>query len=113
MAIRELKLETLPLLDNGRVVEALHQALKRAALDCEDRPGEKKSRLVNLQIEISPHLDQDGLFDTCDMHAQVKETFPTRKTRKYNLGYRKGGMLTFNDLSPDNFHQTTIDQDED
>jgi hypothetical protein len=109
--LHELKLENLTHLDGGRIVEALQQALKRAALDCEDRPGESKTRVVNLQFEFAPRIDSDGVFDTVDMKAQVKETFPTRKSRKYNLGYRKGGMLTFNDLSDENFHQKSIDEE--
>lgn len=108
--LHELKLENLPHLD-VRIVEALQQALKRAALDCEDLPGEKKPRLVNLQFEISPRIDQDGIFDTVDLKVQMKSSFPTRKSRKYNLGFRKGGMLVFNELSNENFHQKSIDDD--
>ena len=113
MALHEFKLETLTKLDDGRVVEAWNQALRRAILDCEDRPGVTEARKVILQLELAPTIDEDGNVDTVRGQFQVKDSAPVRKTKKYDFSPRlqgKSKVLIFNDLSDDNVKQHTIDE---
>lgn len=108
--IHELNLENLLELDGGRVAAAFQLGLKRASLDCDDRPGESKARIVSLQCEITPIVGEDGYLEDVNVKFQVTDKVPTRKSRTYSMGFRKGGSLVFNDLSDDNINQATIDE---
>ncbi len=113
MAVRELRLEELESLDDGRVVAAFNQALKRAARDCEDRPGEEAVRKVTLQCEIKPLMSESGDLEDVEVSFQIKDTVPTRKTKKYTCAYRRlsqGTNLVFNDMSDENPNQHTLDE---
>lgn len=110
--LQKLSLAALGEIDDGRLATAFDQAIKRAADDCNDRPGEKRKRCVVLQIEFEPVLDQDGVCDSVKSAVQIKDTIPTRKSRSYDFGLRKGGFLVFNENSLDSHRQSTIfDQD--
>ena len=111
--LREFRIESLTELDGGRVVEAWNQALKRAIADCEDRPGVTDTRKVMLQLELSPSLDEDGNVESVKGQFQIKDSVPTRKTKKYDFEprFQDGAkVLVFNDLSDDNVHQRTLDE---
>lgn len=111
MAVHELSIQSLDALDDGRVVAAVKAALKRCALDCEDRPGEKGARLVNLEFSLVPVPDiESGDLESIDVKFKVTDKVPKRQTRDYNMGLRRGGVLVFNDLSDEDINQRTIDQ---
>lgn len=113
MAVQEFKLGALVDIDGGRINEALNQAIKRAAMDCEDRPADDRARKVNLQIELTPMMDDHGMCDSVKMAMQIKETIPTRKSRVYDLGLRRGGMLVYQPDALDNHAQDTFEFGED
>lgn len=110
MSLHQFSLKTLMALDGGRVVEAWDQAVKRCVSDCEDRPGVKKARKVTLELHLEPICEQ-GSLDSVDGNFKVTDSAPKRETKTYNFGVRRGQMLVFNDLSDDNIHQKTIDED--
>ena len=101
MAIRELSLSELQNLDAGRIAVAFQEELKRAAEDCEDRPGEQRARVVTLQCEVTPVCDEDGLCEEVRTKFQVRSKVPTRKSKVYTMGLRKGGKRAFSDASND------------
>lgn len=109
MAVKQFTLADLHELDGGRVATAFDLAVKRIALDCDDRPGELRPRTVNLQIEMIPSVDDRNECDGVKVKMQVKDSVPTRKSKKYDFGLRKNGVLTFNPDSPDNIDQETFD----
>ena len=111
----EFSLANLQALDNGRVVEAFNQAVKRVVGDCQDRPALKKARKVTLEMEVVPVFAQDGAggLDSIKAVFKVTDTAPKRESKEYSFGChtRKGKPeLVFNDLSDDNVHQRTIDE---
>lgn len=108
MGRKELKLETLTELDGGRVPEAFNQALKRCVADCEDRPGVKDARKVTLEVMLSPNLDDDLEFESVDVKFQIKDTAPTRKTKKYNCNWTRGNQLVFDDMSHEDADQGSL-----
>lgn len=111
MAVHEFKLENLKELDDGRVIEAFNQAIKRAMDDVNDRPGMKKPRTVTLHTSIVPICDEHGMLDSVKVQMKIVDTVPKRETRVYDMAARRGGMLVFNDLSMDNAKQKTLDED--
>lgn len=113
MTVHELNLAALMHdLDGGRIGEAFAQELKRVALDCDDRPTDNKPRKVTLEAVLVP-IPQDGALDSVAAKFQVTSSVPKRRSKQYNLGFRHGGKLVFNDLSEENIHQATFDVDDD
>lgn len=109
MALRQLQIQQLEALD-PRIAKAFEIALKRAAEDCDDRPGEKRPRKVLLEAEFWPVADQRG--DLCEVKGsfRIKSTIPSQRSKDYSFECRKGGMLVFNDLSQDDVNQKTFDE---
>ncbi len=107
---QELTLDTLKEWDNGRAAVAMKQALRRAVLDLEDRPGEKKVRKVTLTAELTPNMDENGDLDDVEIAFVIATTFPPRRTLPKPAMTDRQGRLIFNDLAPDNPAQTTLDE---
>lgn len=107
--LKQFSFAELATMDGGRIGLAVDRAIRRAAEDCEDLPGEKKARKITIQIDLTPDLDQDGICDSVSARVQIKETLPTRKTRAYDFALRKNGVLTYQPDALDNHDQETFD----
>jgi hypothetical protein len=110
--LKQFSFSDLATMDGGRIGIAVDQAVKRAAEDCWDLPGEKAARKITIQIEIKPELDQDGMCDSVSTVVQIKQSLPTRKTRPYDFGLRKNGVLTYQPDALDNHEQDTFEFEE-
>lgn len=91
----ELTLEHLADLDEGKVQLMFAAELKRALLDCLNRPTEKKVRKVSLLVEIKPQCDQEGNCENVNIGFDVKASIPARRTKVYELGITNGGQAFF------------------
>lgn len=112
--LKQFSIEELAKVDDGRIAEAFNQALRRVAMDVDDRPGDDRPRKLNLEIAIVPVCDESGLCDSVKLQMQIKESLPTRKSRVYDMGLRKGGLMVYQPMSPENHHQQPlIDEDDD
>lgn len=109
MAIEKFSLKSLADIDNGRVREAFEQALGRCESDCKDRPGVDAARKVTLTATLSPVIDPDGEMSSCNVQFQITDSVPQRKSKVYNMQAGRAGLL-FNELSPDEVNQMTIDE---
>jgi len=109
MAIEKFSLESIARLDNGRLRAGIDQALRRAQTDCADRPGLKKPRRITLVIDMTPLPNEAGDLDTVDVGFQVTEKTPNRQSKVYNMKATPGGLL-FNEMSPTDIKQSTLDQ---
>lgn len=109
MALKQFTFEEMAELDGRRIAIAVNQAIKRAAEDCFDLPGEKAARKVNIQMEFKPILDETGDCSEIDFRVQIKQTIPTRKTRAYDFGLRKNGVLVYNPEALENVDQQTFE----
>lgn len=111
--MEQLGFENLSELTGGRASAVFDAHLKRAALDCIDRPNDGKPRIVTLQVELTPDFDPKtaGDADTCDaVNIQVKAAskVPAHKTKIFNARAKRSGQLLFNPDSTDNADQKTI-----
>jgi hypothetical protein len=113
MAMQYLSLETLPRVDSGKVSAALELHLKRAAMDCKDRPNETKARSVLMQIDIIPVTDDKGVCDEVSAQFHFKSTVPSHKTKSISLALKANGSLRFSEENPDDYSQTTLMDGED
>lgn len=113
MSVRQLSLESLKQLDDGKPMAAFNTHLARIAADCLDRPADSKERVVNLKLVCKPQLQPDGDCTEVKMQLFVTSSIPTHKTKVYSCGLRKNGVLVFNPDSLDAVDQTTFLSDED
>lgn len=119
MAVQEFKLQNLPLVNGGMLAAAFDQLIERCAQDCEDRPAHDKARKVVLTVEFSPTPTGRDL-DSVKGEVTLSANLPKIEMPTISFGFRKkrgkngqpSGMLVFNDLSEDDIHQRTIDENE-
>lgn len=87
-------------LDNGVVAREMDAELRRVGLDCYERPGDDRTRKVNLQIELKPRADLTGALEDVAITFQTKSTIPTRTTTTYKARGKKTGQLVFTEFYP-------------
>lgn len=110
MGLERLTLKAITKIDGGRLEAAFDQALHRLQADCKDRPGTKDARKLALHLSLSPLIDEDALsLGSVDVAFHFTETVPKRRSKKYNMRAEAGGLF-FEDLSPDDVRQMTIEQ---
>lgn len=107
MALEKFTLATILEMDGGRIKTAFEQALKRMELDCKDRPGVKAARKLELVLQMTPIAD-NGELDSVDVTFRIKDSVPKRESKSYNMQSVAGGLL-FNDASPDDVRQMSLD----
>lgn len=109
MVIERFDLGAISRIDEGRMKEAFEQALRRCMEDCKDRPAVDDERTVSLKASLVPVVGDDGSLESVDVTFQISDSVPKRKSRIYNMKSKNGALL-FNELSPDDIRQGTIDQ---
>jgi hypothetical protein len=110
MALRELNLEGLAMIDGGRVDAAVNHHLTRAIADCEDRPGDKTARKVVLTMLVKPVMLQDGAVTDASVECEVSSTVPKHVSKTVDCRLKQGHRAIFNDMSENNVDQMTIDE---
>lgn len=110
MALKEFGLSALPDFADGTLDIAFQQHVKRAIADAEDRPGDKKPRKVSIEFEIKPVVLQDGACANVEIDAKIKSAIPPHISRPVECKIKHGGRAVFNDMSPGNVDQRTLDE---
>jgi len=106
--IEKFGMASLATIDGGRIKVAFEQALRRCSDDCEDRPATDDARKVVLTAELVPQCDDMGAFSGVDVKFHIKDSQPVRRSATFNMKSNKGNLL-FNEMSPKDIHQATID----
>ena len=101
MPVHELNLQSLIELDDGRVNESYNLELGRLVADCEDRPGDRNPRKINLELSVIPIIDEDGHLSDVEGRFRITTTLPKRRSKVYTFGVRRGGKLCFHDMDDD------------
>lgn len=109
MATEKFTAAALATVDNGRVGAAFEAALRRVQADCKDRPATKKPRKIAIVVTVSPLVGDGGELESCDLAFEVQDSLPKRVTRVINMRADRGALL-WNELSPDDARQTTLDE---
>lgn len=112
--LHELTLESMAMMDGGRIAAAFQQSLRRAIQDCEDRPQVKKTREITIKVGIVPVAGEED--ETCEqvaMQCVISDSVPKRQTRVYSAQVKHGGKAAFNDESLDDVRQGTFGFDGD
>lgn len=95
MSMVFLSLESLAKIDDGVVAAMFKKAAEQVIKDCEDRPGEKKAREVELKMTITPVVDQEGNCDGLMSQFSCKSRIPLRHTTGIPLVIKAGGKAAF------------------
>lgn len=104
-----LTLSTIAEVDKGKVALAFNQVLKKALDDVEDRPADSTRRTVNLQVVLTPKLDDDsGVLDVVHTEFRITSKIPAKQTIAYPMLPMGKGRLSFQPLSPLDPRQGTL-----
>lgn len=106
--LEKFDLATLAAMDGGRIREAFEQALNRCRHDCEDRPAVDGARKITLVVSLTPIADDSGELSSVDVAFDLNDRLPKRGSKTYNMQAVTGGLV-FNELSPDEVKQKTLD----
>jgi hypothetical protein len=112
-AFKQLSLDNLKDLDGGKALLLFGEHLKRAAVDCVDRPADKAKRKVTLEVTLEPDPEPDGTCDRVTGQIKSKSALPVHQTRPYSFRLHANGLLSFNPDSPDSVDQGTLLSNED
>lgn len=106
--LEKFDLATLAAMDGGRIKEAFEQALNRCRFDCEDRPAVDGARKITLVVSLTPIAADNGDLSSVDVTFDLNDKLPKRGSKSYNMQAVAGGLV-FNELSPDEVRQKTLD----
>lgn len=112
-SLRKLGFDSMALVEGGKINAALDVHLKRACLDCQDRPGDAKARVVSCEFTFIPVMDQSGFCEEVKWDVRVKSKVPPHQSKAYSAGLRRDGSFVFSEDSLDNVNQNTFDYDGD
>lgn len=107
MARVQLTLDSLRVLDYGKVSAEFQKLLEFVVKDCWERPNDVKARKVLLQCEVEPISDG---HDCTGVWARfkMKASTPDRQSQDYQFGVNKLGQVYFQEDSPDSPDQESL-----
>jgi hypothetical protein len=111
----QFSLDTIHLLDLGKINEAFKAEIMHVVKDCIDRPLDDKERTVSIVFRVTPNVDTKAGERDCDRVAvacDIKSTIPTRKTRIYDMKVHQNGMLSFHPDLPEEPEGGTLYDDQ-
>ena len=97
MEVHRIELNTASLgsYQGGKVQAILNAELKRAVQDCLNRPTDKKTRKVYLEISMVPVPDDTGDLDHILIEFDATSKVPKRRTAPDKVGVTKAGQIFF------------------
>lgn len=107
---QNLDMKSIGDLDEGRVGIAVNNALNQIAHDLKCRPGVEKVRKMTITLTMKPQIDADGLLASVDIGKTIKTTLPDTQGHITNAKVSTDGELVWNDASPDDIAQSTLDE---
>lgn len=106
--LKDLTLENLTELDEGKVALMLQRAISVVTEDILDRPDDQTARKVVLTLSLKPaSAGREGL-KTAELEVAVKTTVPKLQTRPYECKRGENGGLQFNAVSPEDVNQGAL-----
>jgi hypothetical protein len=115
-SLQKISFESLATVDGGSINSQFENALKRASLDCQSRPGESRGRVVTLKFTGVPIVDQNGFCENAKWSIDVSDKIPCYKSPEFSAALRRDGSFVFNEDSLSDVNQGTLgygDQDMD
>lgn len=108
MTLKQFDFAALAEIDDQRIATTIDHALERIYADLADRPIVSKERSITLRITLTPIADEKGRLDDVDVALKIVEKVPARESKTYRMAAAHGALM-FNEDSPDNPDQQTLD----
>lgn len=108
MGVEQFTIDQLAKMDGGRLGIVVEQLMRTCQADCQDRPGLGTARKVQITLSLKPEMADNGELESIDVGFEFDVSLPKRKSKTYNMSAVPGGLL-FNDASPDDIRQRTLD----
>ena len=105
---RQLSLEAICGMDNGRIRAAFDNELAACLADCGNRPGDGKTRKLVLMIEMKPKEIAGGELETIISDLHIKSSLPPRRATGYTMRIDKQNRAFFSDETPENPDQMAL-----
>lgn len=105
-----LGLDTLNILDNGKLVKAFGIEMKRLVQDCVDRPGDSTARKLSMEITITPQQEADGSCERATAEVQMIGKTPPRRSKPYEIMVTPSGQAIINPENHTSVMQGTLDE---
>lgn len=107
-----LSVATLPRLQDGKAAAMIDHELTAAIRDCLERPVDKRPRVVNVKVKMSPVSDGEGICDSIKFSVEANHATPAQVTREYDAIPDRHGKILFSPTSPDQARQRTLMDEE-
>ncbi len=111
MNVRIKTLADLEKFEAGVVARTFERDLKVLLGDLHDRAGLDKVRSLNLKLDLKPLADDAGKLAEVRVDITISITQPASKTRTVSAKVIGSSSIVYDDLSPDNVHQFSIDNE--
>lgn len=108
--IKQLTINTIGDIDDGRVRLAIDRDLEAICKDLMNRPGDPSRRSLTIKIDFKPQPRADGVLETVDVDLTTLVKVPKRRAQPAKMLIKPTGKLLWNDLSQDDPKQATLDQ---
>ncbi|MGH7130991.1 MAG: hypothetical protein ACREJO_03490 [Phycisphaerales bacterium] len=105
-----LGLDTLNILDDGRLVRAFEVELKRLVQDCVDRPGDANVRKLTMELTLTPQQEADGSCELATAEVAMIGKIPPRRSKSYQVAVTPNGKAIINPANNTNIAQGTLDE---
>lgn len=111
MALTGLQdLASLGALFDGAIDQKFKAGLKAVLSDLDDRATTEKGRKVTVSVECVPKANDNGDLEEVSLVVEVKTSVPAHRTWAIQaIPNVEEGRFVFNELSPENPHQLTLD----
>jgi len=104
------RLADLALIDGGAADLLFRRYLERAIENLQGRPTVSKTRVIHIKLLMTPVAADSGELQETLTEVEVNGNLPAARTRTISMGCAGVNGLLFNDLSPDDHKQRTLDQ---
>lgn len=113
MSKQKFEAASLDTIDDGRVKAAIDLHLRQLAADIADRGSDGAKRSLTIKLELEPQVSSGEVYNVAT-EITVTANVPPRRTRPLSMTVeadsRNRAVLMFNEASPDNVHQGTLDE---
>lgn len=110
MSLKQLTIDTIGNIDDGRVRLAIDRDLEAICKDVSNRPFDASRRSLTIKIDIIPTPNSDGVLETVEVDVTTTAKVPKRRAQPAKMLIKPNGKLLFNDHSQDDPKQLTLDQ---
>lgn len=111
--IKQLTIDTLGDIDDGRVRLAIDRDLEAICKDLMNRPFDSSRRSLTIKIDIIPTPRSDGVLETVDVDVTTVTKVPKRRAQPAKMQIKPSGQVgkfLWNDASQSDPKQMTLDQ---